>query len=89
MEMTLPGYTLAESLVASIVGPPTGDPFWDSLQTAVLKGAARLGELDETGFLTNTRFDHKPLGLYVGLRVFFLIALIPFQERYYLIQSTC
>lgn len=71
MEMTLPGYTVAELLVASIVGKPTGDPFWDALQEVALKGAARLGEMGETGFDTSDRFDHKLLTARVGKPLLF------------------
>lgn len=50
--------TRIEELTARIFGNPTGDPVGDAMRELALKGAARIGEMNESGFDTAALFDH-------------------------------
>ena len=65
-EMTTGHDSLAAQLTASIFGPATGDHFQDAMRKAAMAGAARLGEMGQTGFDTSTPFDNVNQATYMG-----------------------
>ncbi len=76
--MTTEHESLAAQLAASLFGSATGDPFQDAMRSAAMAGAARLGEMGQTGFDTNTPFSYVNQAQYVGegRKPFLLVSLI-------------
>ena len=82
--------SLAAQLAASIVGPATGDPFQDAMREATLAGAARLGEMGQTGFTTSTPFDNVCRPQYVGEgRKPFLLVSLATNTTYFVLVTAC
>jgi hypothetical protein len=86
--MTTGHESLAAQLTASIFGPATGDPFQDAMREAAMAGAARLGEMGQTGFDTNTPFDNLNQAQYVGEgRVPFLLVSLVTNTTYFVLVT--
>ncbi len=88
--MTTAKDSLAYRLALSICGPVTGDPLMDAVRAANLAGAARLGEMGETGFDTDTPFDNVNQAKYVGEgRVPFLVTSLGTDTAYFVVVLEC
>ena len=82
--MTTGHDSLAVRLAADICGPATGNPFEDAMRELVLVGAARIGEMGETGFDTDTPFANVDQAQYVGEgRVPFLLVSLGTNTTYF------
>ncbi len=85
--MTTGHDSLAAQLATTFLGPVTGDPFRDAIRTAILSGAARLGELDQTGFDTSTPFDSVNQAKYVSEdRIPFLLVSLGTNTTYFVMS---
>lgn len=87
-QMTTGHDSLAAQLTANIMGPVTGDPLMDAMRKVALIGAARVGEMGQTGFDTATPFDNVNQPKYVGEgRVPFLLVSLGTNTTYYVFVS--
>lgn len=88
--MTTGHDSLAALLATSLIGPATGDPYEDAIQAAFLSGAARLGEMDQTGFATTTPFANVDQEMYVGEgRKPFLLVSLGTNTTYFVVLAEC